>query len=93
VRIPEIIVVTAQEPPNNYTGGAMGKMIDAQSIYIATAATNEVGQEGSIFRFVFWHSVALASIVGVIVTLYAYVPPIHPKRSVIRPLTAVEVSL
>ncbi len=59
----------------NSAGGVMGKMIDAQSICIATAATNQVGQEGSIFRFVFWHSVALASIVGVIVMLYAYVFP------------------
>ena len=56
-------------------GGVMGKMIDAQSICIATAATNQEGQEGSIFRFVFWHSVALAAIVGVIVMLYAYVLP------------------
>jgi len=59
----------------NSAGGVMGKMIDAQSICIATAATNQVGQEGAIFRFVFWHSVALASIVGVIVMLYAYVFP------------------
>ena len=59
----------------NSAGGVMGKMIDAQSICIATAATNQVGQEGSIFRFVFWHSVALASIVGVIVMLCAYVFP------------------
>ncbi len=59
----------------NSAGGVMGKMIDAQSICIATAATNQVGQEGSIFRFVFWHSVALASIVGVIVMLYAYLFP------------------
>jgi lactate permease len=59
----------------NSAGGVMGKMIDAQSICIATAATNQVGQEGSIFRFVFWHSVALASIVGIIVMLYAYVFP------------------
>jgi lactate permease len=59
----------------NSACGVMGKMIDAQSICIATAATNQVGQEGSIFRFVFWHSVALAAIVGVIVMLYAYVFP------------------
>lgn len=59
----------------NSAGGVMGKMIDAQSICIATAATNQVGQEGLIFRFVFWHSVALAAIVGVIVMLYAYVFP------------------
>jgi lactate permease len=59
----------------NSAGGVMGKMIDAQSICIATAATNQVGNEGGIFRFVFWHSVALAAIVGVIVMLYAYVFP------------------
>jgi len=57
----------------NSAGGVMGKMVDAQSICIATAATNQVGNEGSIFRFVFWHSVALAAIVGVIVMFYAYV--------------------
>jgi lactate permease len=59
----------------NSAGGVMGKMVDAQSICIATAATNQEGQEGSIFRFVFWHSVALAAIVGTIVMLYAYVFP------------------
>ena len=59
----------------NSAGGVMGKMIDAQSICIATAATNQVGNEGLIFRFVFWHSVSLAAIVGVIVMLYAYVFP------------------
>jgi lactate permease len=59
----------------NSAGGVMGKMVDAQSICIATAATNQVGNEGSIFRFVFWHSVALAAIVGVIVMMYAYVFP------------------
>jgi lactate permease len=59
----------------NSAGGVMGKMIDAQSIVIATAATNQVGNEGGIFRYVFWHSVALAGIVGVIVFSYAYVFP------------------
>ena len=59
----------------NSAGGVMGKMVDAQSICIATAATNQVGNEGSIFRFLFWHSVALAAIVGVIVMIYAYVLP------------------
>jgi len=57
----------------NSAGGVMGKMVDAQSITIATAATEQVGNEGIIFRFVAWHSVALCSIVGVIVLLYAYV--------------------
>jgi lactate permease len=57
----------------NSAGGVMGKMVDAQSITIATAATEQVGNEGIIFRFVAWHSVALCSIVGIIVLLYAYV--------------------
>jgi lactate permease len=57
----------------NSAGGVMGKMVDAQSITIATAATEQVGNEGIIFRFVFWHSVSLGTIVGVIVLLYAYV--------------------
>jgi lactate permease len=59
----------------NSTGGVMGKMIDAQSIVVSTAATNQPGQEGQILRFVFWHSVALVSIMGVIVMLQAYVFP------------------
>ena len=59
----------------NSAGGVMGKMVDAQSITIATAATEQVGNEGVIFRFVWWHSVALGSIVGIIVMLYAYVFP------------------
>ena len=57
----------------NSAGGVMGKMVDAQSITIATSATEQVGNEGIIFRFVAWHSVALCSIVGLIVLLYAYV--------------------
>src|SRR5437870_3483055 len=57
----------------NSAGGVMGKMVDAQSITIATAATEQVGNEGIIFRFVMWHSVALGAIVGVIVMMYAYV--------------------
>jgi lactate permease len=59
----------------NSAGGVMGKMVDAQSITIATSATNQVGNEGIIFRFVFWHSIALGAIVGIIVMLYAYVFP------------------
>jgi len=57
----------------NSAGGVMGKMVDAQSITIATAATEQVGNEGIIFRFVVWHSIALGAIVGIIVMLYAYV--------------------
>jgi lactate permease len=59
----------------NSAGGVMGKMVDAQSIVVATAATNQVGNEGVIFRFVVWHSIALAAIVGIIVMTYAYVVP------------------
>jgi lactate permease len=59
----------------NSAGGVMGKMVDAQSITVATAATNQVGNEGIIFRWVFWHSISLAAIVGIIVMLYAYVFP------------------
>ncbi len=59
----------------NSAGGVMGKMVDAQSIVVATSATNQVGNEGLIFRFVVWHSIALAAIVGIIVMAYAYVFP------------------
>src|SRR5215469_7219248 len=59
----------------NSAGGVMGKMIDVQSIVVATAATNQVGNEGSILRYLIWHSIALASIVGIIVLLYSYVFP------------------
>jgi lactate permease len=59
----------------NSAGGVMGKMVDAQSIVVATAATNQVGNEGNILRSVAWHSVALAAIVGLIVMLFAYVFP------------------
>jgi len=57
----------------NSSGGVMGKMIDAQSIVVASTATNWFGHEGTILRFVFWHSIALASLVGVLVMLQAYV--------------------
>jgi lactate permease len=59
----------------NSAGGVMGKMVDAQSIVVATAATNQLGNEGRIFRFVLWHSVALGSLVGLIVLAYAYLFP------------------
>lgn len=59
----------------NSTGGVMGKMIDAQSIVVASTATGYYGHEGAILRFVFWHSVALAVLMGIWVTLMAYVPP------------------
>jgi lactate permease len=57
----------------NSTGGVMGKMIDAQSIVVAAAATQQHGQEGPILRFVFWHSLVLAVLMGGLVMLQAYV--------------------
>jgi lactate permease len=59
----------------NSSGGVMGKMIDAQSIVVAATATNWYGHEGEILRYVFFHSVALAVMMGLLVTLQAYVPP------------------
>jgi lactate permease len=59
----------------NSSGGVMGKMIDAQSIVVASTATNWFGHEGEILRYVFFHSLALACLVGLLVTLQAYVPP------------------
>ena len=51
----------------------MGKMIDAQSIVVAGVGTGQDGQEGTILRYVFWHSLALVCLVGVVVFLQAYV--------------------
>ena len=59
----------------NSSGGVMGKMIDAQSIVVASTATRWYGHEGDILRYVFWHSIVLAGLVGLVVTLQAYVPP------------------
>jgi len=59
----------------NSCGGVMGKMIDAQSIVVASTATGWYGHEGDILRYVFFHSIALASLVGVVVFLEAYVYP------------------
>jgi lactate permease len=58
---------------SNSTGGVMGKMIDAQSIVVSAAATQQHGQEGAILRYVFWHSVVLALLMGLLVMLQAYV--------------------
>jgi lactate permease len=58
----------------NSSGGVMGKMIDAQSIVVASTATNWFGHEGEILRYVFFHSLALGCLVGILVTLQAYVP-------------------
>jgi lactate permease len=60
----------------NSTGGVMGKMIDAQSICVATAATDQVGNEGNIFKGVVWHSLILGTVVGLLTLLQAYFPPL-----------------
>jgi lactate permease len=59
----------------NSAGGVMGKMIDAQSIVVASTATQWYGHEGEILRYVFLHSLALAALVGVFIFLIAYVNP------------------
>jgi lactate permease len=59
----------------NSSGGVMGKMIDAQSIVVASTATRWYGHEGDILRYVFFHSLALASLMGLLVILQAYVAP------------------
>jgi L-lactate permease len=66
----QVLICTA-----NSTGGVMGKMIDAQSICVATAGTNQVGKEADIFKAVIWHSFLLASIVGLLTALQAFVFP------------------
>ena len=65
----------------NSAGGVMGKMISAQSLVVAAAATQQAGKEADMFRFIFKHSVALALLVGLLVMFYAYVIPwIVPLR-------------
>jgi len=66
----EVLICTS-----NSTGGVMGKMIDAQSICVATAGTNQVGKEADIFKAVIWHSILLACIVGAMTALQAFVWP------------------
>jgi lactate permease len=66
----QVLICTA-----NSTGGVMGKMIDAQSICVATAATHQMGREADIFKAVVWHSILLASVVGGMTLLQAYVAP------------------
>ena len=61
----------------NSSGGVMGKMIDAQSIVVASTATRWFNHEGDILRYVFFHSIALACLMGIFVTLQAYVWPFH----------------
>lgn len=59
----------------NSSGGVMGKMINAQSIVVAGVATERQGHEGEILRSVFWHSLVLASLVGIVVLIQAYLFP------------------
>ena len=66
----QVLICTA-----NSTGGVMGKMIDAQSICVATAATHQLGKEADIFKAVIWHSIILATVVGLLTIVQAYVWP------------------
>jgi len=59
----------------NSAGGVMGKMMSAQSIVVATTATNSYGEEGRILKSVFFHSIALVVLMGILVYLQAYVAP------------------
>ena len=59
----------------NSTGGVMGKMVDAQSLVVASTATNWFGHEGEILRYVFIHSLALATLAGLLVYVQATLPP------------------
>jgi lactate permease len=59
----------------NTAGGVMGKMMAAQSVVVASTATQSYGREGEILRFVIWHSLALASLAGLVIYLMAYVHP------------------
>ncbi len=68
--LPPVLMAAA-----NSSGGVMGKMIDAQSIVVASTATKWYGHEGTILRYVFFHSLVLALMVGCLVTLQAYVYP------------------
>ena len=68
--LPAVLMAAA-----NSSGGVMGKMIDAQSIVVASTATNWFGHESSILRYVFKHSIVLACLVGILVMLQAYVYP------------------
>ena len=68
----------------NSCGGVMGKMIDAQSIVVASTATEWYGHEGDILRYVFFHSIALACLVGILVFLMAYVSSVYTHGCAVR---------
>ena len=65
----------------NSSGGVMGKMIDAQSIVVASTATQWYGHEGEILRYVFFHSLALAALMGLLIMAQAYVYPFTSARA------------
>jgi len=67
--LPPVLMAAA-----NSTGGVMGKMVDAQSIVVASTATRWFGAEGKILRYVFIHSLVLGVLVATEVALFAYVP-------------------
>ena len=59
----------------NSSGGVMGKMIDAQSIVVASTVTGgrpDSPEAGVVLRDVFWHSLALAGLMSILVMLMAY---------------------
>jgi lactate permease len=76
----------------NSSGGVCGKMISPQSISVATSATGQVGKEGDIFRFTLKHSIILTAVVGIMVTLQAYVIkwmiPVYEKAATAVPAAA-----
>jgi lactate permease len=76
----------------NSSGGVCGKMISPQSISVATSATGQVGKEGDIFRFTLKHSIILTAVVGIMVTLHAYVIkwmiPVYEKAATAVPAAA-----
>ncbi|NLI31143.1 MAG: L-lactate permease, partial [Nitrospiraceae bacterium] len=80
----------------NTCGGVCGKMISPQSISVATAATNLVGHEGDIFRFTVLHSIILATVIGIMHLLWAYVftgiVPVYEKVIAGAPKPAVDAA-
>jgi len=72
----------------NSSGGVMGKMVDAQSIVVASTATNWYGHEGDILRYVFFHSLALAALMGLLVYLQATVVAVYQHGGAMRTLPA-----
>ena len=78
---------------SNSTGGVMGKMIAAQSIVVATVATKQKGGEGRVLRFLLFHSIALAMLVGLLTLLQAYVFPSTVPPAPPAPLPAASAAV